>query len=193
MKNMRHVMMSGLIGGVLLTSCQQQTPYPVFFLSEGSAEGTTAKFIVNYNGHTYDKMPIINHTHLDSYHSFMDMSAGSYGVVFTLKPEMRSRLAAATTNKQGLLLLPVVNGLAFQPVRIDRPITDGKLVIWSGLNGYDLKQLARNIRPEDPEREKKRFIDKNPRPLPKLDNKVKKPQHKDHTGRTIGELYASGI
>lgn len=175
----------------LLCSCQQE-PYPIFFLSEaGSTEGTTAKFVLMYNGRPYTRMPIVTHKNIQSYHSFMSMQDGSYGIVFTLKPEMINRLYNATVNREGMLILPVVNGLAFQPVRIDRPITDGKLVIWNGLNGYDLKQIARDIKPENEEMEKKRFMKKNPRPLPKLDP-TKKNEKKDYTGRTIGEIFSSG-
>ncbi len=174
-----------------LSSCQQN-PYPIFFLSEASTtEGTTAKFILMYKGRPYTRMPIVTHENIQSYHSFMSMQDGSYGVVFTLKPEMINRLYSATVNREGMLILPVVNGLAFQPVRIDRPITDGKLVIWNGLNGYDLKQIARDITPENEEMEKKRFIRKNPRPLPKLDP-TKVNEKKDYTGRTIGEIFTSG-
>ena len=64
-------------------------------------------------------------------------------------------------------------------------------MIWNGLNGYDLKMIARTITPENPEMEKKRFLDENPRPLPKLD-KDDKNSAKDHTGRVIGELFSSG-
>ncbi|MBQ1960227.1 MAG: hypothetical protein II349_01735 [Akkermansia sp.] len=65
----------------------------------------------------------------------------------------------------------------------------GELVIWNGLNGYDLKQIAKTVTPMVPEIEEKRFLEKNPRPLPE---KPKNPsQTKDHTGRTIGELFHS--
>ena len=177
---------------VVAAACQQK-PYPVYFLSQADGVvGNSARFILMYNGKPYTRMPIVTHEKLESFHSFMSMQDGSYGVVFTLKKEWRNDLYSATINRQGTLILPVVNGLAFQPLRVDGPITDGKLVIWNGLNGYDLKQLARTIRPEQPELEKKRFKDKNPRPLPKLapDNKNQK---KDHTGRTIGEIFASGV
>lgn len=183
--------MSALAGMIALTACQQK-PYPIFFLREApSTAGTTAKFIVMYRGHPYERMPIVSHEQIASYHSFMSMADGSYGVVFTLKREMFNRLYAETQERKGLLILPVVNGLAFQPVRVDRPINDGKLVIWSGLNGYDLKQIARNIKPENPEMEKKRFLDKNPRPKPKVKPNTPS-QQRDFTGRTIGEMYESG-
>ncbi len=179
--------------GILLMICScQQNPYPIFFLSEAdSAEGTSAKFILMYSGHPYTRMPLVTHENIESYHSFMSMQDGSYGAVFTLKKEWRNRLYQMTQNRQGTLILPVVNSLAFQPLRIDGPITDGKLVIWNGLNGYDLKQIARDIQPENPEMEKKRFLKKNPRPLPKITPKTKN-ERKDHTGRTIGEIFPSG-
>ena len=62
------------------------------------------------------------------------------------------------------------------------------LVIWNGLNGYDLKQIARSVDPVDEELEKKRYKDENPRPLPKKPEDVKT-QTKDFTGRTVGELF----
>ena len=175
---------------VLLSSCQQK-PYPIFFLSEArSTEGSTSKFILMYNGRPYTRMPIVTHENFKSYHSFMDMQDGSYGIVLTLKDELINRLYSISVEKEGMLILPVVNGLAFQPVRIDRPFTDGKLVIWGGLNGYDLMQIARDIKPENEEMEKKRFMRKNPRPLPKLDPKQRN-QKRDYTGRTIGEIFPS--
>lgn len=190
MKTMKHILMAGAAAAMALTSCQQK-PYPIFFLTEADGvAGNSAKFIVMYNGKPYSRMPIVNHDKIESFHSFMSMQDGSYGVVFTLKKEWRTRLYSYTENKYGMLILPVVNGLAFQPLRVNSPIRDGKLVIWNGLNGYDLKMIARHIRPENPEMEKKRFKDENPRPLPKLE-KDNKNSRKDHTGQVIGELFSS--
>lgn len=176
-----------------LTGCQQK-PYPIFFMGETpqGGKGYSSKLVVGYQGRAYTRTPIITHEQIDSYHSFMSMQDGSYGVVFTVKPMWATRLYNETVGREGTLILPVVNGLAFQPVRVDGPIRDGKLVIWNGLNGYDLKQIARTIRPEDPEMEKKRFQSKNPRPLPKL-KKEDKNEMKDHTGRAIGEIFSSGV
>lgn len=155
-------------------------------------QGSTTKFILTYNGKAYTRSPLVTHEQIESFHSFMSMQDGSYGVVFTLKRPWHARLYGATVNRNGALILPVVNGLAFEPLRIDEPISDGRLVIWNGLNGYDLKQIANTIRPENPEMEEKRFLKKNPRPLPKLTPNDRN-RMKDHTGRTIGELFSSGV
>ena len=65
--------------------------------------------------------------------------------------------------------------------------SDGILKIWNGLNGYDLKQISRTVEPMDPEIEEKRYLDENPRPLPKMPENVQ--QRRDFTGRTVGEIF----
>lgn len=192
MKKARFLKHCALAAIALLTACQQ-SPYPIFFLMEEGhdATGMTSKQVVRYRNHTYRKLPLINHEHIEKFRSFLDMKGG-YGVVFTLKREWRNRLMSDTTNKRGHFILPLVAGYAFQPVRIDAPINDGQLVIWSGLNGYDLKEIARTIKPENPELEKKRFKSTNPRSKPELDAEQQNhAQQKDHTGRTIGEIHSS--
>ena len=57
----------------------------------------------------------------------------SYGIVFQIKPVAGKRLERVSTINQGKLLLAKVNGEPHDVVRIDRPITDSKLVIWRGL------------------------------------------------------------
>lgn len=189
---MRQIAMGAMAAVTLLTACQQQKAYPIFFLTEeADAAGFSAKMLVMYNGKPYTRQPILNHEHLQSFHSFMNMKDGSYGVVFTLKREMRNRLYTITQEKRGMQILPVVNGLAFQPVLIDKPVTDGKLVIWGGLNGYDLMRIARDIEPENKEIEEKRFLKENPRPIPTL-NKDTQNRKKDHTGQTVGEIFSAG-
>lgn len=181
--------MTAMLAVGAITACQQQN-YPIFFLTEEpTSDGYTSKMIVMYKDRPYTRMPIFNAKHLAKYRSFL-AGDGSYGVVFTLKKEMRSRLYAVSLEKAGMRILPIVNGLAFQPVLIDSPVTDGKLVIWGGLNGYDLKQIARDIEPEDEELEKKRFLDENPRPLPKLQKKGKS-KNTDYTGRVMGEIFSA--
>ena len=175
-----------------LSSCQSQRAYPVFFLVQDSntvsdaADSTSARMIVKFNGVTYTRMPIMSLDHFEKFKSHLNPD-GSYGVTLFAKKEWRNRLYYNTVEKSGMLMLPVVNGLAMEPMRI-APVNDGVLVIWNGLNGYDLKQIARSVDPVDEELEKKRYKDENPRPLPKKPEDVKT-QTKDFTGRTVGELF----
>ena len=175
-------------GSCLLSNCQQQKAYPVFFLTENNGSEEGAGFIVKYGPRYYKRMPMLSLNQFEKFRSFLN-SDGTYGVELFVKKEYRNRLYTETMGNIGKHMLPVVNGFAFAPMKIDRGITDGELVIWGGLNGYDLKQIARTVKPMSPELEEKRFRNKNPRPKPEVP-KVRG-QSRDLNDRTIPELYAS--
>lgn len=185
-------LIASLTAAAVLGSCQQQKAYPVFFLVQDSntvteaADSTSARMIVKFNGVTYTRMPIMSLDHFEKFQSHVNPD-GSYGVTLYARKEWRNRLYYNTVDKSGMLMLPVVNGLAMEPMRIT-PVNDGVLVIWNGLNGYDLKMISRTVDPIHPELEEKRYKKKNPRPLPKKPEDVKN-QTRDFTGRTVGEIY----
>ncbi len=174
----------------LLANCQQQQQkaYPVFFLTENNGTEEGAGFIIKYGTRYYTRLPMLSLDNFESFRSFLN-NDGTYGVELFIKKEYRTRLYMETMTHVGKRMLPVVNGFAFTPMKIDRPITDGELVIWGGLNGYDLKQISRTVKPVDEKLEEKRYSKKNPRPKPEKP-KVKS-QSKDLNDRTIPELYAS--
>lgn len=188
-----HQIIFSIAAAVLACSCQSQKAYPVFFLVQESntagdaAESTSAKHIVRFNGVTYTRMPIMSLDHFEKFKSHLNPQDGSYGVTLYAKKEWRNRLYFNTVEKSGMLMLPVVNGLAMEPMRI-APVNDGILVIWGGLNGYDLQMISRTVSPVDEELEKKRYKKENPRPLPQKPENVQS-QVKDFTGRTVGEIY----
>lgn len=186
---MKKVIFSLLLAAGALVSCQQHKEYPVFFLTESGGNEAGAGFNLYYNGKYYHRMPILALKHCEKFRSFINPD-GSYGVVIYLKDEYRNRLYTTTLENQGRNLLPIVNGLAFEPTYIDRGITDGKLVIWNGLNGYDLKMLGETLEPMEPEIEEKRYLKENPRPLPERPKARK--GGKDRHGREFREL-SSGI
>ncbi len=187
-------LISTLSVAAALSCCQQtQKAYPVYFLVQDAntvteaAESTSARMIVKFNGVTYTRMPIMSLDHFEKFRSHLNPD-GSYGVTLYAKKEWRNRLYYNTIEKSGMLMLPVVNGLAMEPMRIS-PVNDGVLVIWNGLNGYDLKMISRTIDPINPEIEKKRYKNSNPRPLPTKPENVQD-QTRDFTGRTVGEIYS---
>lgn len=168
-------------------SCQNHDPYPVLFLTEADSNVQGAKLTVYYNGKYYNRLPILSHKNFGKFRSFLNPEDGSYGVRLYTKPEYANRLYITTLENQGRLILPVVGGLAYQPMLIDKGISDGELDIRGGLNGYDLKMMSQDIEPAEPEMEKKRFLSENPRPLPMIDNK-KQHNMKDRSGRVFAEL-----
>ena len=135
----------------------------------------------------YNNMPIMSLKHFEKFKSFM-ADDGSYGVVLYTPKEYRMRLYSETQQNIGKHLLPVVDGLAFPPMEIDCGITDGQLIIWSGLNGYDLRRMSEELEPIDPEIEEKRYLDDNPRPKPELPKNAS--PIKDEHGRLVPEIYS---
>lgn len=176
-----------LAGVLLLGSCQQKQ-YKAYFLTESSNPEGGAAFNVRYNGRMYNRMPIMSLKHFDKFKSFL-ADDGSYGLVLYTPKEYRLRLFTETQQNIGKYILPVIDGLAFDPMEIDQGIMDGKLIIWGGLNGYDLKRISESLDPVDPEIEEKRYLDEDPRPKPELPREAA--PMKDKHGRIIPELYSS--
>ena len=143
---------------------------------------------MRYNGRMYNRMPIMSLKHFEKFKSFM-ADDGSYGAVLYTPKEYRMRLYTETQQNIGKHILPVIDGLAFEPMEIDCGISDGQLIIWGGLNGYDLRRISETLEPVDPEMEEKRYLDDDPRPKPELPKEAA-PQ-KDEHGRIIPELYSS--
>lgn len=173
----------------LLGSCQQKQ-YKAYFLTESSNPEGGAAFNVRYNGRMYNRMPIMSLKHFEKFKSFM-ADDGSYGAVLYTPKEYRLRLYTETQQNIGKHILPVIDGLAFEPMEIDCGISDGQLIIWGGLNGYDLKRLSESLSPVDEEMEEKRYLDEDPRPKPELPKEAA--PMKDEHGRIIPELYSSAL
>ncbi len=171
-----------------LCSCSNDPDPSLFYLVEADGTEQGASFIRMYKGIPFERSAIITINQLSKFKSSMSTD-GSYGVTLYTNNEYRSRLYTATASRPGKLLLPILNGLAYEPVRITRPIEDGTLVIWNGVNGYDLRLLSAKLDPVNPEMEKKRYLKDDPRPLP--DYEEIKNQKKDLTGRTIAEIPAA--
>jgi hypothetical protein len=184
--NKPFVLLCSLAAAALLGSCQQKQ-YRAYFLTESSNPQGGAAFNVRYNGRMYNNMPIMSLKHFEKFKSFM-ADDGSYGVVLYTPKEYRMRLYSETQQNIGKHLLPVVDGLAFTPMEIDCGITDGQLIIWSGLNGYDLRRMSETLEPIDPEIEEKRYLDDNPRPKPELPKNAS--PTKDEHGRLVPEIYS---
>ncbi len=179
------------VGGLIATCCAlglsacSDPPYSIMFLSEADNANAGAKLTVSFHKRYYDKLPLLSLQHFSSFKSFLSTD-GSYGVVLYVNKMYNQRLFTATAAKHNKMLLPVVGGLAFEPLLITRPISDGQLVLWGGLNGYDLYRISQELRPLNPEIEKKRYLEETPRPLPKV--KPSGDIEKDLQGRLIPQV-----
>lgn len=183
------IFLFSVAAAALLGSCQQKQ-YRAYFLTESSNPQGGAAFNVRYNGRMYNNMPIMSLKHFEKFKSFM-ADDGSYGVVLYTPKEYRLRLYSETQQNIGKHLLPVIDGLAFPPMEIDCGITDGQLIIWNGLNGYDLRRMSETLKPVDEEIEEKRYLEENPRPKPEVPKDAE--PTKDAHGRLIPELFSHSL
>lgn len=92
------------------------------------------------NGRTryFLRMPEISTKDVAAFSPFPS-DLGDYGLVFKLKPNSAQRLAAVTNANQGQWMAAQVNGRPVDGVLIDKPVTDGVLVVWSGLTMADVE------------------------------------------------------
>ncbi len=171
-------------GMLLLTACSDP-PYSLMFLNEADNANAGAKLTIMYKGRYYEKLPLLSLNQFSSFRSF-PAADGSYGVALYVDKKYSQRLFTATAAKRNKLLLPVAGGLAYEPIRITGPITDGVLVVWGGLSGYDLFRISEKLRALKPEIEEKRYVEEDPRPAPEF--KPSGDIQKDSQGRLIPQI-----
>lgn len=74
-----------------------------------------------------------------------DTGGDDYGVVFTLNSRAAKRLAAITNANQGRWIISQVNGRIVDGLLIDKPVEDGRLVIWKGVSLADIHGLDKDV------------------------------------------------
>jgi hypothetical protein len=146
----------------LLANGKKTPPASITFHIEGSSQ-EGPKFVRKVKtvaGERYfRKVPEVSTPDIVAFSPFPADDKETYGIVFQLSKRASTRLNAATNMNNGKLLIAIVNGQAVSVVKIDAPVTDGKLVIWSGIKDHEIKlydQLAPRIG-EDPKTWKKRL------------------------------------
>ncbi|MEJ6645093.1 MAG: hypothetical protein QNL33_17735 [Akkermansiaceae bacterium] len=63
---------------------------------------------------------------------------GTAGATFAFSQGASTRIAALTTQNQGKWIVAMLNGRPVDFVRIDRPVQDGRLVIWRGIKESEI-------------------------------------------------------
>lgn len=162
MKRLSLLMSATALGVCALVSCENR-PYPVGFHLEADGGEGGSNFVFKDGQRFYDRTPFLSLVHFQKFASFLNPD-GSYCVVLEAKPEMQMRLNTMTQANIGKRMIPTVSGMRFEPLVIKEPNTDGKLVIWNGLNGYDLYMISKHVEPAQPEIEEKRYLKEDPRP-----------------------------
>jgi len=63
---------------------------------------------------------------------------GTYGATFSFDKAAAGRIAAITTSNQDKWLVAMLNGRPVDAVFIDKPIRDGRLVVWRGIKQVEI-------------------------------------------------------
>ncbi len=63
---------------------------------------------------------------------------GTFGATFSFDKAAAGRIAALTTSNQDKWLVAMLNGRPVDAVFIDKPIRDGRLVIWQGIKQVEI-------------------------------------------------------
>ena len=89
--------------------------------------------------------PEISHNDIESFRPFPAEDGTSYGVLFKLSRTGAQRLSSVTNANQGRLMMARLNGRPIDVVTIDRPITDGVIVIWQGVTVGEIAAADRTM------------------------------------------------
>jgi hypothetical protein len=93
----------------------------------------------------FKKVPEFSQRAIAAFESFPSEDGAGNGVVLKLDAHGRNQLETATRTHQGELLLSIVNGIPVDIIQIDRPIADGKYVIWRGVSDETVTEMGKKL------------------------------------------------
>ncbi len=124
--------------------------YLVTFHIEGQ-ETDNPKMIVpvklgqEHRQYFFSKIPAFTDRDIAWFYPFTASDGVSFGAAFRLKDHSAQELKAVTLTNQGRLLALRCSDAPVQAVLIDRPIDDGVIVVWSGLQQRHLQEFRKKF------------------------------------------------
>lgn len=85
----------------------------------------------------FQKTPVNKTTEIVSLKHFI-ADDGTFGAVFSFDKNTAGRISAVTNRNQDKWLLAMLNGRPVDAVYIDRPVVDGRLVVWRGITQSEI-------------------------------------------------------
>lgn len=149
----RRLLIFLLLAGTLsvcLAAGKKYKLYLVTFHLEGE-ETDNPKFITpvklgkEHRQYYFNKLPTFTDHDIRWFYPFTSTDGVSYGAAFKLKDHAATELRAITLTNQGKLLGLRCSDAPLQAVLIDRPIEDGVIVIWSGLQQRHLQEFRKRF------------------------------------------------
>lgn len=106
---------------------------------------TPVKLGTDHRQYYFSKLPSFTDQDIAWFYPFTAADGVSFGAAFRLKEHAATELKALTLTNQGKLLGLRCSDAPLQAVLIDRPIDDGVVVIWSGLQQKHLQEFRRRF------------------------------------------------
>ncbi|MDP4938031.1 MAG: hypothetical protein NWR21_01840 [Verrucomicrobiales bacterium] len=129
---------------------KQYKLYLVTFHIEGESTDnpkmiTPVKLGQEHRQYFFSKIPTFTDNDVAWFYPFSAADGVSFGVAFRMKEHATIELKAITLTNQGKLLGLRCSDAPLQAVLIDKPIDDGVVVIWSGLQQRHLQEFRKRF------------------------------------------------
>ena len=106
---------------------------------------TPVKLGAEHRQYYFSKLPSFTDHDIAWFFPFTASDGVSFGAAFRLKEHAAIELKAITLTNQGKLLGLPCSDAPLQAVLIDRPIDDGVIVVWSGLQQRHLQEFRKRF------------------------------------------------
>ncbi|MDF1862406.1 MAG: hypothetical protein P1U87_19470 [Verrucomicrobiales bacterium] len=106
---------------------------------------TPVKLGREHRQYFFNKIPTFTDHDIQWFFPFTSDDGVSYGAAFKLKDHALTELKAITLTNQGKLLGLRCSDAPLEAVLIDRPITDGVVVVWNGLQQRHLQEFRKRF------------------------------------------------
>ena len=106
---------------------------------------TPVKLGSEHRQYFFSKVPTFSDRDVKWFYPFTAADGVSYGAAFRLHDHSATELKAVTLTNQGKLLGLRCSDAPLQAVLIDRPIEDGFIVVWSGLQQRHLEEFRKKF------------------------------------------------
>jgi hypothetical protein len=131
----------------LLVAFSKKPTYTITFHAQGEAtDSKKSMFPMKIEGRDmiFKMIPEISQQNVIAFHPF-DAEAGGKGVALQLDFSGRASLEMVTRQRQGQVLVAMVNGQPVDYVVIDQVIENGIITIWRGVTEETIKQMDKKL------------------------------------------------
>lgn len=136
------------------SAMSKKATFSLSFHSQGS-EHESPRSIFKYavpgsnRAMIFRKIAEFSHNEVAAFHSFPAPSGNQNGVTLRLDFRGSNALEMLTRNRQGEILLVIVNGQPVDYLTIDKPVADGLVTIWEGVSDAVVAEMKKKYPPID--------------------------------------------